>query len=163
MGISTRLGHYRSTQKVIYQWIFLLFFCSTTYEKITINQIYLFHFSRYVTDKLLQYCEKLTDASVTTQRKILDNATFVVPFESDGNLVQFQKTTESFLVSKQPLKPITDISNAEIELPDIHPLHSNISIDKENIYQKRNVYRKLSTNISSETKKMQRFFSKFQL
>lgn len=104
--------------------------------------ILLIYFSRYITDKLLQYCEKLTDASVTSQRKILNNATFVVPFESDGNFIQFQQTAESFLVSKQPLKSIADVSKAESELPDIHPLYSNISIDKTNIYQNRNVYRK---------------------
>lgn len=122
------------------------------------NIIYVFHFSRHIIDKLLQYCEKLTDASVTAQRKIVDNATFVVPFVSDGNLVQFQKTAESFLVAKQPLKPIADVSKAEIELPDIHPLHSNISIDKENIYQKRNIYRKLSIDVYSETKEVIRCF-----
>lgn len=99
------------------------------------------YFSRYITHKLLQYCEKLTDASVTSQRKILDNTVFVVPFESDGNLFQFQQIAESFLVSKQPIQPIVDVSKAESALPDIYPLHSNISIEKENIYQNRNVYR----------------------
>lgn len=79
---------------------------------------------------------------MTSQRKILENAKFVVPFESDGNLIQFQQTAESFLVSKQPLKPIADVSKAENELPDILPLFSNISIEKENIYQIKNIYRK---------------------
>lgn len=99
--------------------------------------------SKYITDKLLQYCEKLSDTSITSQRKILNNAWFVVPFESNGNLIQFQKTAESFVVSRQPVKAIDQISNAETELPDIYPLSGHISIDKENIYQLQNIYRKL--------------------
>lgn len=101
-----------------------------------------FHFSRYITEKLLQCCEKVSDISLTSQRRILDTAWFVVPFEKDGNLIQFEKTIESLVVSKQPIKPIDNISNAENELPDIYPLSSHISIDKENIYQTKNIYRK---------------------
>lgn len=100
------------------------------------------HFSRYITDKLLQYCEKLTDPSITSQRKILNDALFVVPFESDGNLIQFKKTAETIVVSKQAIKPIENISNAETELPDIYPLSSNISLDTDNIYQNKHIYRK---------------------
>lgn len=99
------------------------------------------HFSRYITDKLLQYCEKLSDVSITSQRKILDKALFVTPFEKDGELIQFEKTAETFVVSKQPIKPVDKVANAG-ELPDIYPLNSNISIDKENFYQLRNIYRK---------------------
>lgn len=96
--------------------------------------------NRYITDKLLQCCEKLSDSSITSQRKVLNNALFVVPFESDGNFFQFQKTAECFIVSKEPLKTIENVSAAETALPDIHPLSSNISIDKENIYQNKNIY-----------------------
>lgn len=103
------------------------------------------HFSKYITDKLLQYCGKLCDASITSQRKILNNSWFVVPFESDGSLIQFQKTAESFVVSKQPLKAIGNISNAETELPDIYPLSGHVSIDKENFYELQNIYRKFHT------------------
>ncbi|XP_031620304.1 39S ribosomal protein L37, mitochondrial [Contarinia nasturtii] len=96
--------------------------------------------NRYIIDKLLQQCEKLTDSSITSQRKILENVSFVVPFESDGNLIQFHKTAEHFLVSKQAIKPIENISNAESELPNLHPLKSNISIEPENIYQEKHIY-----------------------
>lgn len=90
----------------------------------------------------MQYCEKLCDATTTSQRKILNNAWFSVPFESSGNLIQFQKTAESLVVSKHPIKPIENISNAETELPNIYPLNSHISIDKENFYELQNIYRK---------------------
>lgn len=90
----------------------------------------------------MQYCEKLSDVSITSQRKILDKALFVVPFEKDGDLIQFQKIADSFVVAKQPIKPIDKIENSEETLPDIYPLKSNISIDSENIYQIKNIYRK---------------------
>lgn len=92
----------------------------------------------------MQYCEKLCDSSIISQRKILNNAWFVAPFESNGNLIQFQKTAESFVVSKQPIKSIDNISNAQTELPDIHPLSGHISIDKENFYKLQNIYRKFN-------------------
>lgn len=118
----------------------------------------LFIFSRYLTDKLLQVCEKFSDASITSQRKILDKALFIVPFEKDGELIQFQKTAESFLVAKQPLKPIENIANAEESLPDIYPLKSNISIDKENIYQIKNIYRKFESQENHQNVQVYKMF-----
>lgn len=112
------------------------------YKQLKINFEFIFYFSRYITDKLLQQCEKLSDVSITSQRKFLNNALFVVPFEKDGNLIQLEKTAETLVVSKQPLKAIENLSKAEDALPDIYPLSSNISIDKENIYQIKNIYRK---------------------
>lgn len=111
-------------------------------------QLVSFAFSKYITDKLLQYCEKLCDASTTSQRKILNNAWFVAPFESNGNLIQFQKTAESLVVSKHSIKPIENISNAETELPNIYPLSSHISIDKENFYELQNIYRKFNQSLT---------------
>lgn len=102
---------------------------------------FLIFFSRYIVDKLLQTCEKLTDSSIASQRKISDQALFAVPFEKDGILYQFRKTADTFVVSKQPLRAIEDFSKAEKELPDISPLSSNASIDAENIYQIQNIYR----------------------
>lgn len=81
------------------------------------------------------------------QRKILNNSWFVVPFESNGNLIQFQKTAETFVVSKQPIKAIDNFSNAQTELPDIYPLSGHISIEKENFYQLQNIYRKLKNAV----------------
>lgn len=112
--------------------------------------------SKYITDKLLQYCTKLCDASITSQRKTLDNAWFVVPFESDGHLIQFQKTAESLVVSKHPIKPIENISNAESELPSIYPLSGHISIDKENLYELQNIYRE--SNVGLEKSKFYFYF-----
>lgn len=105
-----------------------------------IDMLHVF-FSKYITDKLLQACEKLTDSSVLSQRKILETPLFSVPFEKDGILYQFEQSADSLVVSKQPIKPIEDFSKAEQQLPDIYPLSSNISINKTNIYQKENIYR----------------------
>lgn len=96
----------------------------------------------------MQYCEKLSDTSITSQRKILNNAWFVVPFESNGNLIQFKKTAETLVVSRQPVKAIDSMTNAETELPDIYPLSGHISIDKENIYQLQNIYRKFNNIVA---------------
>lgn len=98
-------------------------------------------FSRYIVDKLLQTCEKLTDSSVVSQRKILDSALFAVPFEKDGILYQFRKTADTLVISKEPIGAINDFPKAEQDLPDISPLSSNVSIDAENIYQIQNIYR----------------------
>lgn len=91
---------------------------------------------------MLQACEKLTDSSTISQRKILDKPYFSVPFEKDGILYQFQQSADSLVVSKQPIKAIDDFSKAEQQLPDIYPLESNISISKLNIYRNENIYRK---------------------
>lgn len=106
-----------------------------------IDVLHLF-FSKYITDKLLQACEKLTDSSVTLQRKIVDKALLSVPFEKDGILYEFKQTADSLMVSKQPIKPIEDFSKAEQQLPDIYPLACNISISALNVYQNENIYRK---------------------
>lgn len=98
-----------------------------------------FRSSRYITDKLLSFCDKLSDNSINAQRQTVSDAQFVVPFEKDGRLYQFQKTAETLLCSKQPLKPIEQVAQAE--LPVIYPLECNISIDAEHIYQRRNVHR----------------------
>lgn len=88
----------------------------------------------------------MSDSAVCSQRKTLDNALFVAPFEKDGNFYLFEKTAETLVISKKPLSTI-EVSLEKIEsesLPDIYPLTSNVSIDTENIYEKRNIYRKFN-------------------
>lgn len=97
--------------------------------------------NRFITDKLLHFCDKLSDNKLAAQRQQVNDAHFVVPFEKDGKLLQFQKTAETLLVSKQPLTPIDNVQAADDELPDIYPLDSSISIDAKNIYQTRHVFR----------------------
>lgn len=116
-------------------------------ERIQImNNQFVFCFSRHIVDKLIQYCEKLSDAAVCSQRKTLDNVLFVTPFEKDGNLFLFEKTAETLVLSKKPLSTI-DISADKLEsdtLPDMYPLTSNSSMETDFIYEKRNIYRKFN-------------------
>lgn len=96
----------------------------------------------------MQYCEKLSDAAVCSQRKTLNNVPFVTPFEKDGNLFLFQKTAETLVLSKKPLSTIDiDVSADKFEsysLPDMYPLVSNSSMETDSVYEKRNVYRKFN-------------------
>lgn len=127
------MGHYGSTQEV----------SSNDFPMKKKNQfLYSIHFSRYITDKLIQYCEKLSNPTISSERKPLENARFVVPFEKDGNHFQFDKTAETFILSKKPIAAIDGAPTFESdEVPDLSPLSSNIGIDKENIYKIENVYR----------------------
>lgn len=96
-------------------------------------------FSRGITGKLIEMADKLSDGAVASQRQQLNNVQFVVPFEKDGKLYQFQNTAETIIASKQPVKPIENVRPAD--LPDIYPLDCDVSIEQENIYQLRNVFR----------------------
>lgn len=89
----------------------------------------------------------MSDAAVCSQRKTLDDALFVTPFEKDGDYFLFNKTAETLVLSKKPLTTM-DISSDKFEsdsMPDLYPLKSNVSIGTENIYEKRNIYRKFNT------------------
>lgn len=107
-----------------------------------------------ITDKLLQYCEKLSDDATVSQRKILYDTVLAVPFEKEGNQFQFELTANAFVVAKQPIAPHQGQPKFTSDsLPNIYPLESHISIEKENIYRLRNVYRKFYGFIEKKTGK----------
>lgn len=96
-----------------------------------------------ITNKILQFCEKLSDDATVSQRKIINDAFFVAPFDKEGNSMQFEKTANAFIASKKPISVQSNSPKLESDsLPNIYPLASNISIEKQQIYRKRNVYRK---------------------
>lgn len=88
-------------------------------------------------------CEKLAGRSMTTTRKLISDAFFVVPFMRDESRIQSEITVETFMTAKRPIsvgEPVTaDVANAE--LPDLSPLNFTISLPQENIYKIRDIYR----------------------
>lgn len=49
------------------------------------------------------------------------------------------------IISANPLKPIENSnSNMEIDLPNLHPIHYTIGLDKTNIYKTDDEYRKFN-------------------
>ena len=55
--------------------------------------------------------------------------------------MQFTLTLDLAVTSVSPLKPFAE-KGIDEELPDIHPMHHNISLRKENIYENKDLYRK---------------------
>lgn len=107
------------------------------------NFVKLFSYcSRLLINKALLECEKLAGRSTVSMRKIISDAFFVVPFIRDDLRIQCELTAETFVTSKKPISVIDDNVSTNIELPDISPLKFTVSMPTENIYHKRNVYRK---------------------
>lgn len=99
--------------------------------------------SRLIIPKILFECERLAGLSLSNERKIVNDALFVVPFEKDEHLYQFKLHAETFIASKKPIETDNELPDFEsTELPDIYPLTCNISIAEENIYKIQNIYRK---------------------
>lgn len=94
-----------------------------------------------LSSRLLSHCERFQGHIKSADRKMINNAFFVVPFEKNGKIVQLEVTAETLMVSKKPIVPINASSNQE-SLPDIFPVAPTASIPKVNFYNQQNVYRK---------------------
>lgn len=56
--------------------------------------------------------------------------------------MQFNLTLDLAMTSTSPLNPfLKEVVNQE--LPNLHPLHHNISLRKTNIYEEKNFYREI--------------------
>jgi hypothetical protein len=94
--------------------------------------------------RLLLHCERFAGHLITKDRKIINDAFFVVPIEKEGDLIQFEVLAETFVTSKKPTVPVSFRSGSEdMVIPSIFPLKHTVSIPTLNLYQKRNIYRKL--------------------
>lgn len=99
-------------------------------------------FSTSILLKLLQLIELLEDGNIVKERSLLSDLQFSFPFEKLGNLIQFELRSDVMIASDKPLAPVTlDITDA-LELPDIYPAKETITLNTENIYKLRNLYRK---------------------
>lgn len=99
------------------------------------------YFSRLIVSKLILECERLAGKSVASNRKVVNDALFVVPIEKDGDLLQIEIHADTFLTSKKPIAAVNTTPNTENVLPDIFPMKYTISMPQENIYQLRNIFR----------------------
>ncbi|XP_021942029.1 39S ribosomal protein L37, mitochondrial isoform X2 [Zootermopsis nevadensis] len=96
--------------------------------------------------KLIQLCEfacgNSTDAVLG--RAVVQDETVFVPFEKDGDLIQLELTVNFMLNSAAPLPLYADADEVQgtqdIPLPDLYPIKHTITLEKENIYQIRNVF-----------------------
>lgn len=93
-------------------------------------------------ERLLQFVEMLGTPDVVKQRAILQNAQFWFPFEVSDDLVQLQVTADVLLTSSLPLPPVTSEPTDALQLPNLGPAHPLVSLNEENIYQIKNIYRK---------------------
>lgn len=75
------------------------------------------------------------------ERKTINDAFFVVPFESRGEPIQFELTGETFMTSKKPIAPFNMTSGTGEGIPDIFPLKHTVSIPKEHFYKEQCAYR----------------------
>jgi hypothetical protein len=92
--------------------------------------------------RLLNHCERFYGHAVAADRKIISDAFFVAPFERDGQQVQLELTTETFMSSRKPIAPIkVQVQPEKDVIPDIFPLKPTVSIPQVNFYEKQNVYR----------------------
>lgn len=98
-------------------------------------------FSTLMTLKLLQLIELSSGLEIAKQRSLLSDLHFSFPFEKLGNLIQFELKSDVLISSTNPLSPITSVETENIELPNIHPIKETITLNLENIYEIRNLYR----------------------
>ncbi|XP_044744940.1 39S ribosomal protein L37, mitochondrial [Coccinella septempunctata] len=96
--------------------------------------------NKLMTSKLLNLLETREEHDIVRNRFLLNDMYFSFPFTKDDNLIQFQITGDTLLVSQKPLPPVTDESTEEYQLPNLHPIHFTASLNEENIYELENIY-----------------------
>jgi hypothetical protein len=110
-----------------------------------IPEFYKVFCSMLLSTRLLNHCERFHGHTVAADRKIINDAFFVVPFDKDGAQVQFEVTAETFMSSRKPINPFkVQIQPEQAQVPDIFPIKSTVSIPQVNFYKKQNFYRKPS-------------------
>ncbi|XP_012251357.2 39S ribosomal protein L37, mitochondrial [Athalia rosae] len=97
--------------------------------------------TRYISQNLFQLCESLSGPQVAFERNLIHNGIVKVPIEKDGNLLQFTLRADLLLASTSPLKAIGSKEDGNhINLPDLYPIDSTITLKPENVYKLQNLY-----------------------
>nr|XP_022909733.1 39S ribosomal protein L37, mitochondrial [Onthophagus taurus] len=99
--------------------------------------------------KILNLIEVNSDYEITKTRSIFNDLTFSYPFVKKDKLIQFELKADTLLTSSKPLKPIYEGDLNNLKLPDIYPSNEVISLNKEHIYEIKNVYPLDVTRISN--------------
>ena len=92
--------------------------------------------------RFLNHCERFQGHIKTADRKVINNAFFVAPFEKNGYKIQLEITAETLVTSKKPINPFSIQTGNEDSLPEIFPVSPTASIPKVHFYNERLVYRK---------------------
>lgn len=108
----------------------------------SLQLLLLFLFSKVVVERLLQQSELVSTPDIVKQRAVFRDVQFWYPFERSNDLVQFQVTGDVLLTSSIPLPPVTTAQTDTLELPTLGPVHPLISLNEDNIYEIKNLYRK---------------------
>jgi hypothetical protein len=116
-----------------------------------INESILFCFSDLLSAELLQLCEFAykNNVDAALNHAVVQDETVIVPLEKDGDLIQFELTVNFLLNSAAPLPAYADADEVQatqnIPLPDLYPIKHTIALEKENIYQTKNIFRKFGS------------------
>ena len=107
-----------------------------------------FCFSILLSSKLIQLCEfaYANGSNAVSSRALVQDETVFVPLEKDGDLIQLELTADFLLNSATPLPAYADADEVQKTrdnpLPDLYPIKHTITLEKENIYQLKHVFRK---------------------
>lgn len=105
------------------------------------SKCYIFY-SKLTISKLLHLLETHADGDIVKERFLCNDALFSFPFEKNGNLIQFELTADTLLTASRPLSPVCIADTKNYDLPDIYPIKATITLNPENIYDLRTLYRK---------------------
>lgn len=73
----------------------------------------------------------------------MNDVFFKYPFTKDKKQIQFELHAETFITSRKPILGFNEIQKFEgQELPNLFPVNQTISIQRENVYDLENIYRK---------------------
>jgi hypothetical protein len=90
--------------------------------------------------RLINHCERFFGHAKAADKRLINDAFFIVPFEKDGDEIQFELTAETFVTSRKPLAKVDVKSQTKIEIPDIFPLKPTVSLSHANFYADENAY-----------------------
>ena len=130
--------------KIYYICLYLI--CFSPYELIRV--CIAFCFSVLLSSKLIQLCEfaYANGTNAVSSRALVQDEIVFVPLEKDGDLIQLELTADFLLNSATPLPAYADADEVQktrdIPLPDLYPIKHTITLEKENIYQIKHVFRK---------------------
>jgi len=96
--------------------------------------------------RLMTHCERFQGQIKAADRKIVNDAFFVVPFEKNQKNVQLQVTAETLMTSRKPINPFKVQPGSQNELPDIFPVSETASIPQVHFYNQQSVYPLKATN-----------------
>lgn len=80
---------------------------------------------------------------MTSGRKIINDAYFVIAFKKDDDNILLEMNAETFISSRKGITPYVEIIAEDFELPNLSPVKHTVSIPTTNIYEPRNIYRKI--------------------